>query len=203
MKRISPIMFISLALLPLLSSCASYKAVALSNLSIVSVQSGWQSKSEEIQVVAKAFNKSDCKRYLDRDVIAAGYQPVQLYIQNNSNKPFIFSVERVSLPCATAEEVAEKTHTSTVGRATGYAAGGLFFWPLFIPAIIDGVKSSQANSALDIDFSFKVACNQTIFPYAHFNKILFVPQGQYQSAFSIVLLDGDSGKPKKIQVSVI
>jgi len=160
-----------------------------------------QMKGNDILVVAKAFNKADCQKYLDRDVLSVGYQPVQLYIQNNSDKAFVFISDRVSLTCASAQEVAEKVHTSTVGRAVGYgAAAALVFLPLVIPAVIDGVKSSQANTALDSDFAAKVAGNQMIFPHAHFNKIIFVPVGEYQSCFSVMLLDPESNKFRKIEV---
>lgn len=181
------------SVLILLSGCASYQAASLNTLSSDAMVSGMPGR-EEIVVVAKAFNKADCKRYLDRDVIAQGYQPIQLYIENKSDKNYAFSLSRVSLSCASPEEVAEKVHTSTVGRATGYGVGALFLWPLAIPAIVDGVKSSQANDALDIDFSSKAARDQVIQPHAYFNKLLFVPSNEYQPAFTVTLMDQNSNK---------
>lgn len=181
------------SVLILLSGCASYQAASLNTLSSDAMVSGMPGR-EEIVIVAKAFNKADCKRYLDRDVIAQGYQPIQLYIENKSDKNYAFSLSRVSLSCASPEEVAEKVHTSTVGRATGYGVGALFLWPLAIPAIVDGVKSSQANDALDIDFSSKAARDQVIQPHAYFNKLLFVPSNEYQPAFTVTLMDQNSNK---------
>jgi len=159
------------------------------------------SSDGEVLIGAKAFNKADCKKYLDRDVISEGYQPVQLFILNNSAHDYSFSLGRISLSCARAEEVAEKVHTSTAGRATGYGVASLFLWPLAIPAVIDGVKSSNANEALDNDFSAKVARDQMIFRHSHYNRILFVPVNEYQSSFKVTLMDQESNEPKTINVS--
>ena len=110
-------MFLAAVSLLGLPGCASYTALPLENLSIEIVPS--QSDSSDLLVIGKAFTEADCKRYLDRNVLAEGYQPVQLYLQNNSSKTYIFSLNRLSLSCVSHELVAEKVHTSTVGRAVG------------------------------------------------------------------------------------
>jgi hypothetical protein len=187
-------------LMVLLAGCASYRAAPLNSLSHEMVPSS-ETKKSDLIVMAKTFNKADCARYLDRDVIAEGYRPIQLFIQNNSDTRYLFSLNRVSLSCARPEEVAEKVHTSTVGRATGYGVGALFLWPLAIPAVVDGVKSAKANDSLDIDFSAKAANDQTIQPHSYMNKLIFVPANEYQSTFTLTLVDQESGKPKEFEVS--
>lgn len=161
-------------------------------------------KEEPIIVSAKTFDRMDCKKFLDRDVIAKGYQPIQLYIQNNSDHDYSFSLSRVDLPHATQEEVASRVHTSTIGRALGYGIPGLIvLWPLIIPAVVDGIKSSQANEALDSDFSAKIARDQTIKPYSHFNKIIFVPVRDFEESFQVTLIDMGSNEPKTFAVKAM
>jgi hypothetical protein len=75
------------------------------------------------------------------------------------------------------------------------------FWPLAIPAIIDGVKSSNANKALDNDFAYKTARDQIIFPYSHLNMLIFVPRDSYQNTFSITLIDQDTQTPKTLNTT--
>lgn len=199
MKRLQILVLPAVACsLVLLAGCASYRASSLNTLTSDAMTLA-SPEQEDLVVVAKAFNKSDCKRYLDRDVIAEGYQPVQLYIENKSDKNYAFALNRVSLACAAPEEVAEKVHTSTVGRATGYGVASLFLWPLAIPAIVDGVKSSQANDSLDVDFSSKAARDQVIQPHSYFNKLLFVPRSEYQPSFTVTLVD-QNAKTKTIAV---
>lgn len=183
------------------AGCASYNAAPLNTLPSEPAKSILGSNSE-LLVVAKAFNKADCKRYLDRDVIAKGYQPVQLYIQNDSDRSYSFSLNRISIACARPEEVAEKVHTSTAGRAAGYGAAALIVWPLAIPAVVDGVKSANANESLDNDFSSKTARDQTIAPHSYFNKLIFVPVNEYQPTFTVKLIDQDTNKTKKLDIVV-
>lgn len=180
--------FITCITLLLLSSCASYRSSSLNNPSNGLITYPLV-KKDNVVILAKEFNKEDCRKYLDRDVLAKGYQPVQLYIQNNSDTDYYFSLDRVSLSCVKPDEVAQSVHTSTVGRAVGSGVGALFVWPLAIPAIVDGVKSAEANEALDIDFAEKTAKDMTIFRHSSFNKLIFVPREYYQKTFEVTLID--------------
>lgn len=194
------LVFISstLALTILLTSCASYSASPLCNPSPDLIQVA--PRNEGISIVSKTFTQDDCNRFLDRDVLAEGYQPIQIYIQNDSDKNYVFSLNRITLPVAKPEEVAERVHTSTVGRATGYGVGALILWPLAIPAIVDGIKSSDANDALDNDFAAKAARDQVIFPHSRFNAIIFVPLHAYQNSYTLTLIDQDSRQPKVFNI---
>lgn len=198
MARMS-VTILTLATFTFLCGCASYRAAPLSSLSSEIMQSS--SDINTVSVTARAFTVADCKKYLDRDVIKEGYQPIQLYIENNSDRSYHFSLDRIELSCARPEEVAEKVHTSTAGRAVGYgAAAVLTFGILAVPAIVDGVKSSQANEALDHDFSAKTATDQMIFQHSRFNKLIFVPIHDVQPQFSVTLVDQASNKPVTFRV---
>lgn len=192
---------LSVLLVSLLASCASYQATPLDPLVVETSRQSRVEKKSNVLIAAKAYSKQECKSYLDRDVIAKGYQPIQLYIQNNSDQSYLFSLNRLDLPCARAEEVASKVHTSTVGRVLGYGVPGvILLWPLIIPAVVDGIKSSEANEALDNDFSSKIAKDQTLFPYSRLNKIIFVPVHAMQSSFNMTLIDQESGQPQTFNV---
>jgi hypothetical protein len=186
-----------------LSGCASYNASPLNNLTVITVQKtpgNTTNSAKDLTVVTKAYTKADCKKYLDRDVIEKGYQPIQLFIKNDTEKNYVFSLNRLSVPCARPEEVAEKVHTSTAGRAAGYGAAALILWPLAIPAVVDGVKSSNANEALDNDFSSKTARDQVIAAHSYFNKIIFVPVNESTSNLTVTLIDQENGQTKEIKV---
>lgn len=200
MRRYFSLIVLVLTGMLTLSGCASYNAAPLNTLSSEVIRSS-SSKSNNVFVAAKAYDRMDCKRYLDRDVISNGYQPIQLYIQNNSDKYYSFSLNRLDLPFATQDEVVRKVHTSTVGRILGYGVPGvLVLWPLVIPAVVDGIKSSEANEALDYDFSSKVARDQVIGPHSYLNKIIFVPVGDFRQSFNITLIDQESNEPDTIIV---
>lgn len=197
MKRYLPIALTAL----LLAGCASYHAAPLSQLSPDVIQSR-STKNQDVLIAAKAFDRMDCKRYLDRDVIRQGYRPVQLYIRNNTDKNYIFALNRMGLPLARPEEVAQRVHTSTVGRAIGYGVGSLILWPLIIPAIVDGMGSAEANTLLDADFYSKTAKDQVIAGHSHLNTLVFVPNFGFKSEFTLTLIDQESAEPRSFDVVI-
>lgn len=186
----------------LLSGCASYSAQSLALLPPDHVQNA-SANVEGVKIACRAFTKADCEKFLDRDVIKKGYQPVQLYVQNDSDSVYLFSLSRLSLPCAPPEEVADKVHTSTVGRAVGYGAAALVATPIFaIPAIVDGIKSSKANASLDRDYSTKVAKDQMVYPHSHMNSLLFVPASSFQNTVTVTLIDQKTNNPVDFTVPI-
>lgn len=194
----------SVSALILLSGCANYRANSLNTLYSESLMQESHSKTEgDITILAKAFDTMDCKRYLDRDVIRRGYQPVQLYIQNNSDKFYFFALNRLSLPYVQPEEVAKTVHTSTIGRVLGYGIPGIVIaWPLIIPAVVDGIKSSEANDLLDKDFYSKsVKEEQIVPPHSCLNKIIFFDVNDYQSNFTLRLIETESKKEELFNLS--
>ena len=195
--------FLSICILSaaLFTGCASYQAPSLSALDPKFIKTC--SEVEGIAVGCKAYSKQDCYDYLDRDVIKNGYQPIQLTFQNNSDKRYIFSTQNVSLPCASIQDVAKTAHTSTVGRVVGYSIGGILAWPLFIPAVVDGIKSFNANIALDKDFDDKAKQQFVIAPGLFAKTLIFIPKADFQPMFDITLVEEETGLHKIIKMSVV
>ncbi len=176
-----------LGALVLLTGCANYSASTLATLPVeTAIQS---SKSPQVLVSWKTFDKIDCKRYLGRDVISEGYMPLQLTIRNNTSDPLYFSPENFNVPLASVNEVASKAHTSTAGRVVGWSVGALFIFPLVIPAIYDGIKSSEANDSLDADYEAKAMREHTIQPQSVFNGVVFVPQKYFYQNIEMFLVN--------------
>lgn len=174
-----------------LSGCAGYQATSLKRLSPEFAPHAHSYQG--IAFSARPFTKKDCQRYLDRDVIKAGYQPVQITVENNSGRTLIFSPDSINLPCVDAAVVASKVHTSTMGRALAWGIPGLFFlWPLLIPAAVDSVGSSEANAELDRDFAGKGLQEAVINPGSTLNGVVFIPVSEYRDNFSVTLVDRDT-----------
>ena len=152
--------------------CASYNPDSLTRLNSEFAPS--VEEVEHVVVAAKKFTSEDSKKYFDRDVIRKGYQPVQISIDNHSDRPVLFSSTRVSLPCANPDDVAREVHTSTVGRVFAWGIPSLIVWPLLIPAIVDGIGSSNANKELDTDFSAKALNEVVVQPMSFCEGILFI-----------------------------
>lgn len=184
----------------LLTGCASYQSSSLSALDPNYVEK--YTEVEGVSIGCKAFSVNDCYTFLDRNVIAKGYQPIQLTFDNKTNHRYLFSAQSVSVPCVQPDAVAKTVHTNTVGRAVGYGVGGLFLWPLFIPAVVDGIGSSNANKELDIDYNSKARYRMVIEPQGFEKTILFIPRSEFAPIFNLTLQEQDTGQNKTIAVSV-
>ena len=160
-------------------------------------------QNKDVFIAAKAFNQHECERYLGKNLLKNGFQPIQIIIKNHSNKPLFFSPNNVSFPCTPLDQVIASARTSTAGRAAGYGAGALFSCGLLaIPAIVDGVGSSNANKLLESDYYCKAAKKQVIEPNSMLNGLLFVSPQSLQSSFKIKLIEEGSSKSHTYSVSI-
>jgi hypothetical protein len=189
-------LLLGLILLIGLSGCADYKAYRLRHHRDDSVCPLPSAENESVGFTYRVFSKRDCLKYLDRNVIAQGYQPVQITIQNNSSHALYFSARTISLVTVESYEVARSVHTNTLGRVLGYGIPGLFFCPfLLIPAIVDGTGSANANNRLDIDFDRKSLHDQLIGPFESINGLIFVPIELFSYDFNITMSKSGGSQP--------
>lgn len=174
-----------------LAGCAHYRAKPLRSLMATP-----KPQESSIALAYKVFDANDCKRYLDRNTIAKGYQPIQIAFTNNTKHLFTILPNSINLPCAPAQEVAERTHTNTVGRAVGYGVASFVCLPLIVPAIafgasaiVDGTGSAKSNERLDMDFSQKSLRTQIVKPYTTVNGLIFVSCDDFNENFTLTVVD--------------
>jgi len=180
---------VSVIALITLAGCAHYRAHPLKKLVTPPVKTTHQA----IAFSHHALSKGECMLYLDRDVLAKGYQPVHITFTNNSKNYFTLSKENFSLPYANSDDVAKLVHTNTAGRAAGYGVVGLFIWPFIIPAVVDGIGSSEANHQLDADFAGKALRNQIVAPYSTVHGLIFVPKNEFDANFTMSVTNQETG----------
>ena len=193
MKHYRAVFLVLVTLFPLsFFSCASYEAVAVPKLQPEFAVNA--KKQNDVIVAARVFSKDDCRKYFDKDVISEGYQPIQVAVDNRSKEYLLLSKSGISLPMVPPEEVAKKCYRSTAGRATGYGIGALFLWPLAVPAIVDGVKSSNANTQMDIDFAAKGLQESVIQPFSNISGVIFVPTSEFKSYLGVNLINRETNE---------
>lgn len=185
----------------LLAGCANYSASALSNQAAIESTHSLSENEPNVLLSWKFFNKKECEKYLGRNLISSGYVPVQITVQNNSSDPMYLSTDNFSIPLPSLNEVTKKAHTSTAGRVVAWGVGGLILWPLMIPAVYDGICSSQANDALDKDYDSKTLKEHTIRPHTSFSRIVFVPKEKIKQTIEMFLLNEKTNE--KIVFSVL
>ena len=200
------------------AGCAKYKAKPLTRLHTAALSVHGEAPDNSISMSYKVFTKKECEKYLDRNVLKQGYQPVQITIYNNTNRALLFSLANIKIPYIPAETVAESVHTNTLGRVIGYGLTGAILAPLttigmvtgvFVPvllpiaiipaafttaAIVDGCGSAKSNDRLDQDFMRKALHDQPIMPYDNLNGLLFVSAAEFEEKeLALTLIDAQDG----------
>lgn len=167
-----------------LPGCAHYRAKPLRTLKNFQI-----TNEQSLSFTYKVFDVADCKKYLDRNTIVKGYQPIQITFMNNTDRYIKISPESFTLTCYYPQDVSVTVHTNTTKRVLGYGIAGLVFWPLLIPAVVDGIGSEKANQKLDIDFTHKSLQRQVVKPYSSINRLIFVSCEDYNQNFSLKVED--------------
>lgn len=179
------------ALLCVLPNCAKYRPASLP------LPTGQTQNIEGVEVITRKLTKYEFGTCFDTSEAADKFDAVQIYVKNNRTRPIVLSANNITLPLEGSKVVAETIHRNTVGRAAGYTFGGLFFWPLLIPAAVDGAKSSKANYKINQDINAKGLTQNTsvvIDPNRYTNRALFVRKEQMKSNFTITLVEEDTEK---------
>ena len=185
----------------LLQACASYQASTLAVLPPDQVRE--YKEAEGLMIGCKEFSEDDCMRYLDRNLLEKGYQPVQLTFFNQSKESYFFSTDRINLPCASVKSIKDSMYTSTASRVTGYALGSLLVPFLTIPAVVDGIMSYNSNKEIDKDIDTKAKEEFMIMPGSFRKIVIFVPKDSYKKNFNISLLDNASNESRIINLKAI
>lgn len=166
--------------------CAKYTPHALQR-PIVKAE-----KKEGVKVSVAHLSEEECRYFFSRRIIAKGYRPIQVCIRNNSDQGYVFYAERVNVSIEDRDVVAQALHLDTAKRIAPYAIAGLFLGIFFVPAIVEGVKSHQANKQLDEDFARRTISSHSrvfIAPGTTFNRVMFVRSENMVSPFMIDLVN--------------
>jgi hypothetical protein len=156
-----------------LFGCAHYRVSNLPSNNVMDYPN--RSEQNGVTVACKVFDAAETKQIFSGNTLEKGYQPLYLIIDNRSGNTYQFD-KRSSLSkrCTPAMEVAQVCGFNTAGRATAYGVAGLFVWPLLIPAVVDGVGSSNANQQMQADYAYKEIKGGRIIPNELRDGVAFV-----------------------------
>ncbi len=169
----------------LLFGCASYNTMSLPSADVYAYSN--RQAQKDITISVEFFDASKTQKIFKANLLKKGYQPVYIVIDNRSKETYLFNKSRISKTCYDASVIAEKCGFSTAGRATAYGVGGLFLWPLWIPAIVDGTGSARANREMQSDYAVKEIKNGRIQLNGLLSGIVFVDKMANGEHFDIRL----------------
>jgi len=181
------------------SGCAKYQPQPLGMPKALSEE------KNEIEVTAQALTESECRKTFSRRILNKGYQPIQLVIKNKSKHTYILDAANIELQIEPAHLVAKRLHLNTAGRAISWAAGGLFLWPLYIPAVVEGCQSSSANKRLSRDITHRTISDDArifIYPGSTINKVLFVTDENYRHKFNLHLFSKETDELVTFEIRI-
>lgn len=148
---------------------------------------------EGLEVSYKKLTEEESKAYLSRNLIGKGFQPVHITIQNNSPNTYEIAPSSVSLPLASAKDVAFEFTKSAIPRSIGFKIASFFFWPFMIPSTIDSIKTYKTHQSMKKNFAAKAVKDEIILPYSTVHRVLYVPIEEFSDTFSIALVNKKSG----------
>lgn len=153
-----------------------------------------------VVVTAKTFTSDESKSLLGDNLIKRGVVPVQVNIQNNTGNEYSLCASSVDLPHIDPKKVAFTVCKSAIPRAIGWRIASIFFWPLMIPATIDGTISYNHYRAFRKDFDAKSLKEkgEIVSPYSTYHRILFVPKESVKETFAVTVIDLATMEPTEI-----
>ena len=146
----------------------------------------------DIEVGARELTQAEFKQSFDSALNLRSYAPVQLSINNNSDKPVVLDTANINLSLLPVHDVAKKIHRNTAGRVCAWGIAGLFIWPFLIPAIVDGIWSTEANRDIDQDIYQRALGGSTVVeiaPHSSFNKLMVAHRSNFKSDMKITLVN--------------
>ena len=185
--------FINLFFLLFLSSCAKYEGKKLP------APHAPIHNKKNIKVSRKALTQKESRKYFSgRNLLARGYQPVQIYIENNTDKTYYLNPNLITLPLESASSVARSMQRNVGWKITKYFIIGGPVW-----AAIEGVASHDANKMIKSDMgekSIRLNTAVKIRPHGIINKVMFVAKENYNSDFDVSLIEHKTNKRIKFKL---
>ena len=174
----------------ILSGCAKYKPRSLQYCPST------VKEKDNFGVGTKILSYHDCEEsFYTKKIIEKGYRPLQISVTNKTDKTYVLKGSNIGLQLEHSKLVARKCHINIATRVSGWAIGGIFFWPLFIAAASEGYNSYKANNDMDADFKERSISNKDkifIPPHSSMNKVIFVSDKNYKSHFDIDFIEKES-----------
>jgi hypothetical protein len=155
----------------------------------------------QLLVTARMMTVEESKRNFGHDLISREVQPLQLTIQNNTSDEYSLCPSSVDLPRVDAGKIAFKITKSAIPRSIAYKIAGFFFWPFMIPGTIDSIRVLSHHQKVKKDLQAKSMRDEVVAPYSTFNRVLFVPEKEFQETFKVTLIELESLQPQEFEVT--
>ena len=160
---------------------------------------GHESVQQKVRVRIKPLRDFECSHYFDNRLVTRGIQPIQLYLENDSEQYYVLNAQTISLPIMGKRDVGSVLYKNIFGRSFVWGLGTVaFFWQMFLPIfVVDLLFCLQANKNIRSDIE-SVCINPkekvVIKPHSRVHKVLFIPVEDYHHHLTLTLQEEKSEK---------
>ncbi|MDQ5890515.1 MAG: hypothetical protein QG604_389 [Candidatus Dependentiae bacterium] len=176
----------------LLTGCGYHRPQAV----LTPPTEGQDQTIKDVLVRIKPLRDFECSYYFDNRLVSRGIQPIQLFVQNDTDRYYVLDGKDITLDMLGKRDVGAVLYKNVIGRSIVWLTGTIaFFWKLFLPIlIIDTLFCLQANKEISNDIA-SICINPkqklVIAPRSRMHKVLFVPTDSYYHHVTIVLKEQD------------
>lgn len=153
-----------------------------------------------VQLLIKPLTPEESEKYLQRNILKMGYQPIYVTVENGSSDPYTFSPESIGLPLVEVKKIAKKILTDGIPRAIGFKVASLFFWPLTIPGTVDSLLTHKSYRKLKKRLEAKAVRPEVIPPYATVHRLFFIPKEENKGSFDVTLENQETLESKVFHI---
>jgi len=196
------ILFLLAPILAMSYLLGSMRAINLPQESLDSAQI-FSPSERGVHINSKIYHSEESRLFLGHDYIGKGVVPLELSIRNSSGHTYEISAASVPLALYRGKDMAWKQTKKSIPRSLAMRIASLFFWPLMIPATIDGIVTLKRHISLSKDLEAKTLKekDEPVPPYSTVTRILYVKEKSYQPEFSVSLQDVDSKELMVVRTS--
>ncbi len=151
-----------------------------------------ESAKDDVMVTAHLMSRKESEAYFGVDVIAEGYRPLILKIENKSLNSYVLHPSYLPMPRVSGKEISRLMHYDTYQRVVWLTLPALFLaWEL-VPIVIVpyGLSCRHYNHKTTRNVR-KNTLRRTetlrIAPYEVVEKFVFVPESAFRSQFELTL----------------
>lgn len=157
-----------------------------------------------VHIWARAYSSYESQRNLEKNILALGVQPIEVKIQNHSDKTYYLSTDGIDIESLSPKKVAGTLLIEAIPRSIAYKVVSFFFWPMILPATIDEIITYTSYRSLKGDLEAKSVKNEgeAILPYSTVHRILFVSNSQMREELDVTLFEAEENRSASYLVRI-
>lgn len=153
-----------------------------------------QVTQNNITISINVLSRQDCLAYFDCDVIAQGYRPLLLTIDNTTSDAYVLRPSYLDVERVSGKEIARFMHYDTYNRVLWFVVPAFYYAMPLIPCVIIpyGLSCRHYNQKTTRNIRKKTLGREDtveIAPYETVQRFIFIPEESFKTILDIKLFN--------------